>query len=410
VNSNPRHRFLLLAVLGALSAFGPLSMDLYLPGMPSLAAGLTTTDSLAQLTISACMLGLATGQLLSGPLSDRIGRRRPLVVGVALFTLASLACAAAPTIWLLLVARFVQGFAGAAGIVISRAVVRDLYDEASAARVFSRLVLITGLAPVVAPIAGGALLLFTDWRGVFVVLALIGLVLLAAAFFVVPDSLAVANRHTGGLSTQVAQMGRLLRDRRFTGYALAAGIGGCTLFVYISMSSLVLQRDYGVSPQWFAIIFAINSTGIVIASQINVPLLSRFGPRPILIAAVATALAGSLAATISAWLVLGALFLLIPVFVVVSTQGVQGPNITALVLGPHARSAGSAAAVLGTSQFLVGAIVPPLVSVGGTNALVMAATMLGSSAIAFVVIVTMTRAGNSSRESTPRPGGAPALE
>jgi DHA1 family bicyclomycin/chloramphenicol resistance-like MFS transporter len=388
--AKPRSRTLLLMVLGALSAFGPLSMDMYLPGMPGLARGLDTTDSLAQFTISACMIGLAIGQLLSGPMSDKIGRRIPLIIGVAVFVVASLVCAASPTIAVLLVARFIQGLAGAAGIVISRAVVRDLYSQDEAARVFSRLMLVTGVAPVVAPIFGGALLLVTDWRGIFVALAVIGAVLLVAAVLVVPDSLADENRHEGGLASQLISMGRLFKDRPFVGYALASGVGGCVLFAYISMSSLVLQDDFGVSAQSFSFIFAANSLGIVAASQINAALVSRVPLRTLLIAALVVSGAASVVTSISATLGMGLFFVLIPVFIAVAAQGFIFPNTTALALGPYARGAGAAAAVLGTMQFLVGAIVPPLVSLGGTTALSMGVTMLVSAVLALVVLLTLT--------------------
>jgi DHA1 family bicyclomycin/chloramphenicol resistance-like MFS transporter len=392
VTPKPRSRALLFVVLGALSAFGPLSMDLYLPGMPGLARGLETTDSLAQFTISACMIGLAVGQLASGPLSDRIGRRKPLIAGVAIFVIASIVCALSPSISVLLIARFVQGFAGAAGIVVSRTIVRDLYGEVDAARVFSRLIVITGVAPVAAPILGGVLLLFTDWRGMFIALACIGAVLLVGAIFVIPDSLADENRHVGGFKMQAQQIGRITQDRRFMGYALAAGIGGCALFVYISMSSLVFQLQYGVSAQLFSLIFAANSIGIVIASQINAVLVKKFKVRRILLGALLISAAASVAIAISAWVGLALAVLLVPLFVSVSTQGLQGPNTTALALGPYAKGAGAAAAVLGTFQFLIGAIVPPLASLGGTNGAVMGIAMFISSIVAFAVVVILTRA------------------
>jgi len=381
----------MLAALGMLGAFGPLSMDMYLPSVPDLTRDLQTTDSLGQLTMSACMIGLSLGQLFIGPLSDRIGRRIPLLIGIAAFAIASALCAVAPSITMLLVFRLIQGVGGSAGLVLSMAVVRDLYEGKEAARIFSRLMLITGSAPVLAPILGGALLLFTSWRGVFVVLAAIGVLLFLAAWLAIPDTLAAEHRHSGAIIGQARDFGRIFRNGVFMSYALAGGLSGCALFVYISMSSFVLQNGYGVSAQAFSVIFAANAVGMVVTGQFNPLLLKRLSLRTILFSALAVSGVASLLCTISAVLGLGLLLLLAPLFFALCAQGLQNPNTSALALAPFARNAGAASAVMGTLPFLIGATVPPLVSLGGATAPIMAATMTMSIAAAIGVLLLAGR-------------------
>ncbi|MFD0996046.1 DHA1 family bicyclomycin/chloramphenicol resistance-like MFS transporter [Pseudoclavibacter chungangensis] len=389
---------LLLVALGALGAFGPLSMDLYLPGLPVLAADLAIGDTLAQLTMSACMVGLAIGQLVAGPMSDRIGRRVPILVGVAGFTIASLVCAFAGDVVVLLVARAVQGFAGAAGIVVSRAIVRDLADGAGMARIFSRLMIVTGLAPVLAPLLGGALLVWTDWRGLFVTLSGIGAALFVLAWSTVPDTLAPERRSAGGLRALARRIGGLLGDVRFMGMVLAAGLAQCVLFSYISMSALVLQNQFGLSEVAFAALFAVNSVMIVACSQVNVFFVGRTTLKRIVLGALAVGGVGSCAMLVGTWFGLGLVAVLVPLLGVVGMQGFLAPNLPSLALQDHASGAGTAAALIGTSQFLVGAIVPPLAALGGANAAVMATTMLACGVLAFALVALLVREG----PSTPR--------
>lgn len=364
-----------MLILGALSAFGPLSIDMYLPGLPSLGRTLDAPAWAVQLTLTACLAGLALGQVLAGPLSDRFGRRRPLIVGVAAYAAASLLCAAAPSVAVLVALRFVQGAAGAAGIVIARAVVRDMHSGAAAARFFSLLMLVNGLAPILAPVLGGQLLQVTSWRGVFVVLAAIGALLAAAAAAGLRETLPPERRHAGGVGETVRTFGRLLADRGFLGHALACGLAFGAMFAYISGSPFVIQDIYGASPQLFSVMFAANAFGLVLASQVNRALL-RLDPRAILRSATAAqALAGLLllavvAAGAGVWPIVGLLF------VVVSSLGLIFPNATALALADHPLVAGSASGLLGVLQFIVGAAAAPLVGVGGTGtALPMAMTI-----------------------------------
>ncbi|GAA3118992.1 multidrug effflux MFS transporter [Streptosporangium carneum] len=380
-------RLRVLVTLGALSAFGPLSMDLYLPVLPELGRAMRTTDALAQLTMSMCMVGLALGQLLAGPISDRIGRRRPLVVGVATYAVASLLCALAPDIWSLIGLRLVQGLAGAAGLVIARAMVRDLFDGDAAARVFSLLILVSGLAPVVAPLVGGQLARFTDWRGMFVALAVIGLLLFLAALGL-PETLTQDARHTGGLRATGRQFAVLVRDRAFVGYALVLSLAGCSLFVYITLSPFVLQDRYGVTAQVFSAIFAVNSLGIMAGGNLNGVLVGRFGARRMLGIGLVTGLAGALAALVGVLAGWGLPGLLPGLFVAVSSIGLVSPNANALAMSPHGERAGTASALLGVLQFLIGAVVPPLLSLGGADALSMTLAITVVSTAALVVLIT----------------------
>ncbi len=383
-------RLRVLVTLGALSAFGPLSMDLYLPVLPQLGRALRTTDALAQLTMSMCMVGLAFGQLLAGPLSDRVGRRRPLIMGVATYAVASLLCALAPDVWSLIAFRLVQGLAGAAGLVIARAMVRDLFDGDAAARVFSLLGLVSGLAPVVAPLAGGQLARFTDWRGMFVALTVVGLLLLVGSLGL-PETLAPENRHTGGLRMTGRQFAVLVRDRGFVGYAMVLSLASCSLFIYITLSPFVLQDGYEVSAQAFSTIFAANSLGIVCASNLNGLLVGRYGARRMLGIGLVVGLTGALAALAGVLAGWGLPGLLPGLFVAVSSVGLVSPNTNALAMSPHGERAGTASALLGVVQFLTGAVVPPLLSVGGANALSMTLAIGVTSAAASTVLFTMTR-------------------
>jgi drug resistance transporter, Bcr/CflA subfamily len=401
ITLTPARRRRILVTLGALSAVGPLSLDLYLPVLPELAADLGTTDALGQLTISLCMVGLAVGQLFAGPLSDRTGRRVPLLTGAVLYAAASVLCALAPTIWALIALRLLQGLAGAAALVIARAIVRDLFEGTEAARVFSVMVLVTGLAPILAPLAGGQIARFTDWRGQFAVLAVIG-ALLAAAAATLPETLPPARRHDGGLRTALRHYGALARDRWFLGHALVLSLSGCSLFAYISFSSFVLQSTYAMSQQVFSYVFAVNALGLMLAGNLNGLALRRFTPRRMLASGVCYALTGAGLAVAAVLLGWGPAGLLPGIFAAVSGMGLIMPNATALAMEPHAARAGTASAVLGMLQFFTGATVPPLAALGGATATAMTWTMLGSLAVALLLLVLLRTIRRPA--VTPTPG------
>lgn len=267
-----RHtRFIVL--LAALVALGPLSIDGYLPGLPDLAGDLRAGAAATQLTITACLAGLAIGQLIAGPLSDTYGRRGPLLAGLGLYTIASALCAVAPDVRTLIGLRLVQGIGGAFGIVIANAMVRDRTSGTRTARLFSALTLITGLAPVFAPVLGGQLLRVTAWPGIFVGLAVLGAVMLAASAAGLPETRPSASRRP-----LPAVVGQLLSDRVFTGYVLANGLVFAAMFAYISGSPFVLQEIHGLSPQQYSAVFAVNAAGLIAAAQISGRLVARAAP------------------------------------------------------------------------------------------------------------------------------------
>jgi DHA1 family bicyclomycin/chloramphenicol resistance-like MFS transporter len=393
-----------ILVLGGLTALPALSMDMYLPALPAVSDTLHTPAATVQLTLTGCLLGLAVGQLVVGPMSDRFGRRGPLLIGMVGYILASLACAFAPGIEALMAFRLVQGLAGAAGIVISRAVVRDLYDGLAMARFFSTLMLVSGLAPILAPVIGGQILRFTDWRGVFLILVGMGVVLTALVWRFLPETLAPEKRHTGGLPEALRTMRGLFADRVFTGYLVAGSLSFAALFSYVSASPFVVQEIYGASPQTFSLLFMINSIGLVAAGQINGKLLvGRVSLDRVL--AFGLFLTGSAAVVLL--LMTGGVFGetgLVPVAValcvLMTGQGFVMPNANSqgLQRAPHA--AGSASALLGTAQFLVGAVASPLVGVAGEHtALPMALVQVGSLALATVAFFALCRPWRNARRA-----------
>jgi DHA1 family bicyclomycin/chloramphenicol resistance-like MFS transporter len=368
-------RALHVLILGGLSALGPLSTDMYLPALPALSRELGATMSQTQLTLSAGILGLSLGQMIAGPSSDALGRRRPLLIGVAAFALVSLLCIVAPSAAALTILRFVQGVAGAAGISIALAIVSDLYAGTTQARVFALLMLVSGLAPIVAPVIGSQLLAVTSWRGIFVTLALIGVVLLLAVAFGLGETLPAARRQGGGVADSLRAFRNLLIDRRFVGYALASGFAFAAGIVYISVSPFILQNIYGVSPQRIGLLFGINALGLVIMAQISGRLVGRVAPHTLLAwGATAIALGGvSLLVAILGGIGLGGV--LLSLFVIIASLGLIAPNATTLALS-NTRTAGSAAAVLGVLQFTIGAVAAPLVGLGGgASAVPMAAAI-----------------------------------
>jgi MFS transporter, DHA1 family, multidrug resistance protein len=371
-----RGRLRLALILGGLTAFAPLSIDMYLPGLPALGDDLSAGASTVQLT-------LAIGQLVAGPLSDRLGRRPPLLAGVGGYTVASLLCAVAPTVWALAGLRFVQGATGAAGIVIARAVVRDTHEGTALVRFFSMLMLVTGLAPILAPVIGGQVLEVTTWRGIFLVLAAIGAVLFAAALVGLRESLPPERRRDDGVLATARTMASLLRDRHFAGFALAGALAFGALFTYVSGSPFVLQDLYGASPQAFSAIFAVNSVGIVAFGQLNGRLAGRVPALEMLrIGVTSMAVAGC---TVLAVVLVGSLpliVLLVPLWVLVASMGLVFPNSIALALAGHPEVAGSASALIGVLQFVVGAIAAPLAGIAGAGT----ALPMGAGMAAFALL------------------------
>jgi DHA1 family bicyclomycin/chloramphenicol resistance-like MFS transporter len=375
-------------------------MDMYLPSLPEVTRSLHAPAATVQLTLTTCLAGMALGQLVVGPMSDKWGRRRPLLTGLAVYIVATALCAFAPNVEFLIAFRLVQGLAGAAGIVIARAVVRDLYDGVAMARFFSTLMLVSGVAPIVAPLVGGQILRVTDWRGVFVILTFVGAALAVLVWTRLPETLAPADRHAGGTAEALRSMRTLLADLPFTGYMLTGGFAFAALFAYISASPFVIQEIYGASPQTFSLLFGINSVGLVAVGQINGKLLvGRVSMDKVLGAGLAVVVVAATALLLMATGTFGAVGL-VPVaaalFVLMSAMGVTLPNAQTLALIRTRHSAGSASALLGTSSFLIGAVASPLVGIAGEHTAVpMAVVQLVAALVAAACFVGMCRPWNT---------------
>ncbi|MGV9810146.1 multidrug effflux MFS transporter [Micromonospora chersina] len=382
----------LVLVLGSLIAIGPLTIDMYLPALPAITADLETTSAAVQLTLTGTLAGLALGQLLIGPLSDAVGRRLPLLAGIALHILASLLCVVAPTVQVVGVLRVLQGLGVAATSVVAMAVVRDLFSGAAFARLFSRLMLVMGAAPILAPTLGSALLRWSDWRGVFVALAVFGLLLVVVAAVGLRETLPAERRRHGGLAAVGRDYRALLRDRTFVGLVLVAGLAMAALFAYVAGSSFVFQERYGLDEQQFGLAFGAGAVGLITATQLNVRLLRRYTPQRILVTALAVGTAAGLVLlTFAATGVGGLAAVLASLWVVLASAGLAMPNAPALALSRHGEAAGTAAALLGAVQFGVGALAAPLVGVLGTGSVAMAAVVAGGMAVALVVLLTVVR-------------------
>ncbi len=378
-------------VLGLLSTFGPISLDLYLPLLPQLAAELETSPSAAQATITACLLGLAAGQLVAGPLSDRVGRKRPLIVGVALYAVCSLLCAVAPNITALLVLRLLQGLAGAAGLVIARAVARDMFGGRALVVFLARMMLVSGFAPVVAPVLGGQLARVMDWRGVFGVLAAMGVVLVLAALLALPESLPPERRSGGRWHETLRGFAGLLRDKLFIGVALCGGLAGASMFAYIAGATFVLQRLYGLTPQGFSFVFGLNSIGIMAFGQLAARLVRTTPPQRVLALGLSLNLTGAVGLLISVLTHASLTFIVCSLFVMVASLGTVFPTTTAIALSDHGGRAGTASSLLGLLQYVFGALVAPLVGIAGEDTAVplgvVAASASSAAMVMFLVVV-----------------------
>jgi DHA1 family bicyclomycin/chloramphenicol resistance-like MFS transporter len=385
-------RLRLVLVLGAFTALGPLTIDMYLPALPTIGAELQASSTIVQLTLTGTLLGLGLGQLIVGPLSDRLGRRMPLLVGTAVHVLASALCLIAPTIAVLGGLRVLQGLGAAAGAVIALAMVRDLYTGRAAATLLSRLILVMGVSPVIAPTLGGLILEFTSWRGIFALLAVLGLVLIAVAARALPESLQPEHRRTEGLLGTLRTYGGLLRDRTFLGLVLVAGLALAAVLAYVSGASFVFQEQYHVTQQQFGLIFGSGAIWLIAATQLNPVLLRRFEPRNILLGAV---IAGSVAGLFLLGIALlnldGLIGVLLALWLVLFAVGLALPNAPAVALSRHGETAGTAAALLGAVQFGVGALVSPLVGVLGNNAVGMSTVVAGGLVLSMLVLVTVVR-------------------
>ena len=380
--------FRTILILGALSAFGPLAIDFYLPGFPAMAQAFATDDKHIQLTLAVYFLGLSIGQLVYGPIADRFGRRVPLLVGVVLFTTASLACAFAPTLEWLIGARFVQALGGCAGMVLSRAIVSDKCDAVGSAKVFSQLMLVMGLAPILAPMLGGLLVNLYAWQSIFFTLTGFSALAALAVALGLPESLP-ANVPRQPLSGALRQYGRLLMDREFLGHALTGGIAMAGMFAYIAGSPFVFIKLYDVPAEHYGWLFGSNAAGFILVAQINARMLAKRGPAFLLsrmvwvyLAAGLTLLAVSSLHTQQLWP------LLLPLFVCIASLGCIIPNASACAMSGQGARAGSASAMLGCLQFSVAAAAAWLVGVlhdGSAMPMAMVISLCGLVSVAIAV-------------------------
>lgn len=388
LKENKAKRIWMAIVLGSFAGIAPLSTDMYLPSLPRLAEDLQSSTSVAQLTLTASLFGMALGQLFLGPLSDQKGRRMPLVLSLMVYCISSILCAVAPSVWTLILLRFIQGVSGAGGMVISRAIVRDMYSGIELTKFFALLMLINGAAPIIAPVVGGQLLQFTTWRGVFVVLGILGVLMVAAAFFAVGETLSEENRIKGGVKNTLIALKNLLTDRIFMGYVFTQGFVSAAMFAYISGSPFVIQNIFGVSPQWFSLIFAINGTGIIIASQTTGRLAGKVKESTMLKIGLGNALFGGSLLVIMLALDVGLIGVLPALFLVVSSVGIVGTTVFSLAMQSQGKNAGSASALLGLMPFVLGSITAPLVGIGdGQSAWPMAIIIISCELIAILSFI-----------------------
>ena len=373
---------LLVLILGALTAFTPMSVDMYLPSFPSLERYFAAAPSDVQLTLSTFFLGLALGQAIYGPVSDRFGRRPPLIFGSIVYILASLGCALAPSIQGLIAFRFLQALGGCVGMVISRSIVRDLFDERGAARMFATLMAIMGVAPILAPLLGGQLLIYMNWQAMFWILTGFGCLILFAVLFGLKETLPEDSRRSLRPSSVVTTYWRIVTDPYFMGHSLSQSLTFAGMFAYITASPFVLISLYGVPAEHYGFVFGANAVGFIGAAQVNVRLLSRTTPGVILSIALAVAAAMGALVALAAITGFGGLAgLLAPLFLFMASLGFIGPNSTARALAPQGANAGAASAVLGTLQFAMGGLSGALVAALPKTSAIPMASMIGGCAL-----------------------------
>ncbi|MGE2732378.1 multidrug effflux MFS transporter [Mycolicibacterium vaccae] len=378
----------MIVVLGLLVALGPLTIDMYLPALPKIAEDLSVSSSLVQLTLTGTLAGLALGQLVIGPLSDALGRRKPLIAGIVLHMLASLLCMFATDITVLGIARGLQGMGAAAGMVVAIAVVGDLYKDSVAATVMSRLMLVLGVAPVLAPSLGAAVLLHASWHWVFAALVVVAGALLVMAVFALPETLPPDHRRSMRVTSIARTYVELLRDVRFVILMLVGALGMSGLFAYIAGAPFVLQGRFGLGQTAFALVFGAGAVALIGTTQFNVVLLRRFAPQQIMVWALAAAAGfGLIFVGLTAAGIGGVAGFVVPVWAILGAMGLVIPNAPAVALTRHPDAAGTAAALLGAVQFGVGAAVAPVVGVLGNDELAMAEVMAAGVVLALLALV-----------------------
>lgn len=391
VHLAPSVRF--VALLGLVTALGAVTTDTYLPSLPAVADDLGTSAAAAQFTISGVLIGAALGQLLVGPLSDRFGRRRPALVGIGVHVVASLLCMVVPSIGPLIALRMLQGLGNSAATVTALAVIRDRFTGGTAARILSRLILVIGVAPLIAPTLGGFIAGVAGWRAVFAVLAAFGVVLWILVWRFLPETLPVDRRATSGIGPALRSYASLLRDRRFMALAVLPGLAMSSIMSYVAGAPFVLQLGYGLTEHQFALIFAVNGAGGILVSQINAALVRRVEPMRVLRVAVPGVLGLAVVLVAVAATGAGGLPVLLgSLWLVMSAVMFVPANATALALSRRGERAGSAAALVGAMQAGMAGAVSPIVGLLGGDAVAMSLTIGGALLVAFTILATATTA------------------
>jgi len=386
-----RQRLVYVIVLGALTALGPFTIDLYLPAFPALEADLMTTESAIQLTLTATMIGFALGQLLVGPWSDKVGRRTPLIIATVVHIVASFGVALAPDIELVGVFRVLQGMGAAGGGVVAMAMVRDLFGGLPLVRMLSRLALVSGLAPIAAPVIGSQLLRFVEWRGIFWFLTAYGVLVILAAFFFIIETLPAERRGDKGHSTVRERYKALFSDRVFVGVAVIAGMTFSGLFAYLSASSFLFQTGFGFNAQEYGFLFAINSLGVVFGVQVSSRLARRVGPQWILLGAVTGMLISALTIVALDQVGAGLLGITIPLWFFIASCGFAFPCQQVLALANHGGEAATAASLMGAINFGLAGLISPVVSLFGVSAHTMGTVMAITATVSLFVMWIVVR-------------------
>ncbi|WP_342048270.1 multidrug effflux MFS transporter [Bacillus sp. OTU530] len=387
-----KKRLQLAILLGSLAFLGPFTIDTYLPSFPTIVKEFDTTASLVQISLTTCLLGLGLGQLIIGPMSDVQGRRKPLLIFLILYLIASLTCAFAPNIYFFITSRFIQGFAAAGGLVISRAVVRDVYSGRELTKFFALLMVVNNLGPIAAPIVGGSILAFTDWTGVFLVLACIGIVLFLTTAWKLEETLPQEKRMPSNFSQILKNFGSLLKDRQFTGYALTQGFIIAGIFAYVSGTPFVYQNIYGVSPQVFSLLFGINGIALMVGSHLVGRYTDVISEKTLLKIGLFVSTLSSIVLLIALMLKAPLLAVVIPIFFLVSSLGVIATTSFSLAMETQGHIAGSASALLGLLPFVLGSLAAPLVGIAGEHTAVpMGVVIFSASFLALVSYYGLVR-------------------
>ncbi|WP_431795142.1 multidrug effflux MFS transporter [Microbacterium enclense] len=390
-----RRRILYIVLLGALTALGPFTIDLYLPAFPVLEADFQTSAAAIQLTLTGTMIGFALGQLIVGPLSDKVGRRIPLLSVTALHVAASVFAALAPTLGTLSIARVLMGAGAAAGGVVAAAIVRDLFGGRRLVVMLSRLALVSGVAPVLAPLAGSLLLSVMPWRGIFWVLAAYGAIMLVSAIVFVPETLPAARRGAKGTTTVWQRYASVFRDRVFIGVLVIGAMTFSGLFSYLSASSFLFQQSYGFDAQQYGLLFAANSVGLVIGVQVALRLAARFGPQWVLAFSTASLVLWAIVIVVFDQLGLGLWGTVIPLFFFMTSCGFTFPCAQVLALDRHGKAAGTAQSIIGAANFGIAGVISPVVGLlavgSGITATTMASVMVGCAVIGVLALWLLVR-------------------